>query len=399
MMKKCFEIDKGLLEDIIVKKSELEHDLPKSEEEYMGCSGCIEGQRRCGMILTKKCQLRCTYCYEKGKNAASMDFEMAKSIVQKELENDSSVKSVHIDLFGGEPFLAFDVMKQLVEYLKSDSFGKDFYITTITNGIAIHGEIQEWLLANRGVIECPLSLDGTREMQERNRPGSFDRIDLDFFSREFPGTRAKMTVSPNTLPDLAEGTIFLHNLKFSPKNGLAYGIEWPEDSAKILTRELEKLIQYYLENPEIEESLMLKMPYKDICIRQRSCDAGKNMVMYDVDGTRWPCHMFLPMSIGEEKSQEVKNLDFSLSGVADVYCDEECQTCNIRKSCVVCRGMNFNEMGTLMGKNADICKLTKIIYKAKAYLASEKWKKGLYSGLNPLEEKLLLEAIQLCAEL
>ncbi|MFR2168118.1 MAG: hypothetical protein ACLS5W_09915 [Coprococcus sp.] len=104
--------------------------------------------------------------------------------------------------------MAFNVMKELVDYLKSDNFGKDFYITTITNGIAIHGEIQDWLLANRGVIECPLSLDGTRAMQEKNRPGSFDRIDLDFFSREFPGTRVKMTVSPNTLCDLAEGTIF-----------------------------------------------------------------------------------------------------------------------------------------------------------------------------------------------
>ena len=398
-MNNCFEIEKELLSSVIIQKDCLDKTIPLSKPEYMGCSGCLEGQRRCGMILTKKCQLRCTYCYEKGKNATSMNFEMAKAIVQKELENNDSIKSVHIDLFGGEPFLAFDVMKKLVEYLKSDSFGKDFYITTITNGVAVHGEIQEWLLANRGVIECPLSLDGTREMQERNRPGSFDRINLEFFSREFPGTRAKMTVSPNTLPDLAEGTIFLHGLKFSPQNGLAYGVEWPEDSSEILIRELNKLIIFYLNNPDTEECLMLKMPYKDICFRQRSCDAGKNMVMYDIDGTRWPCHMFLPMSIGEEKSREVKKLDFSINGKADVYCDDECRNCSVGKSCVVCKGMNYNEMGTLIGKNADICKLTKIIYRAKAYLAAEKWERGLYKNLSPEEERMLLEAIQLCSKL
>ena len=373
--------------------------IPPLEPEKMGCSGCMDGQRRCGMILTKKCQLRCSYCYEKGKNASSMDFETAKAIVQNELENDASVKSVHIDLFGGEPFLAFDVMKKLVEYLKSDSFSKDFYITTITNGVAVHGEIQEWLLENKGVIECPLSLDGTREMQERNRPGSFDKIDLDFFSKEFPGTRAKMTVSPNTLPDLAEGTVFLHGLKFSPQSGLAYGIKWPENSSEILIRELCKLISFYLDNSDIEESLMLKMPYKDICFRQRFCDAGNNMVMYDVDGIRWPCHMFLPMSIGEEKSREMKKLDFSTNGREDVYCDDECRKCGIRRACVVCRGMNYNEIGTLMGKNADICTLTRIIYKAKAYLAAEKWGRGLYTDLDPENEKLLLEAIQLCTEI
>lgn len=398
-MDKCFEINKEILEDIIEKKVVLDAIVTSPKDEYMGCSGCKKGQRRCGMILTKKCQLKCTYCYEKAKNASSMDFETAKSIIQKELENDKSIESVHIDFFGGEPFLAFNVMKELVDYLKSDNFGKDFYITTITNGIAIHGEIQDWLLANRGVIECPLSLDGTRAMQEKNRPGSFDRIDLDFFSREFPGTRVKMTVSPNTLCDLAEGTIFLHGLNFSPKNGLAYGVEWPQDCQKVLIRELNKLICYYLENSVVEESLMLKLPYKDICYRRRSCDAGNNMVMYDIDGKRWPCHMFLPMSLGEEKSKNVKELDFSGIGKSDVYCDEECRKCKIEKSCVMCRGMNFSENGTLMGKNADICTLTKIIYRAKGFLAAKKWQKGLYNNLSLKEEKLLLEAILLCSEL
>ena len=136
-MDKCFEINKEILEDIIEKKVVLDAIVTSPKDEYMGCSGCKKGQRRCGMILTKKCQLKCTYCYEKAKNASSMDFETAKSIIQKELENDKSIESVHIDFFGGEPFLAFNVMKELVDYLKSDNFGKDFYITTIKNVIAI----------------------------------------------------------------------------------------------------------------------------------------------------------------------------------------------------------------------------------------------------------------------
>ena len=61
--------------------------------------------------------------------------------------------------------------------------------------------------------------------------------------------------------------------------------------------------------------------------------------------------------------------------------------------------MNFSENGTLMGKNADICTLTKIIYRAKGFLAAKKWQKGLYNNLSLKEEKLLLEAILLCSEL
>lgn len=54
--------------------------------------------------IDKKCQLKCTYCYEKAKNASSMDFETAKSIIQKELENDKSIESVHIDFLAENLF-------------------------------------------------------------------------------------------------------------------------------------------------------------------------------------------------------------------------------------------------------------------------------------------------------
>lgn len=394
----CFEIKEDIIFKIEQKLRDLESDENKQMLTYMGCSGCVEGERRCGIILTKKCQLACKYCYEKGKNSSSMEFNTARSIVERELEKNSCVKKVHIDLFGGEPFLAFDVMKALVEYLKSDDFSKEFYITTITNGVAIHGEIQEWLKLNRKVIECPLSLDGTREMQERNRPNSFDRIDLDFFARELPGTRAKMTVAPNTIDGLAKGTIFIHSLNLRPQNGLAYGVRWPAESENILIEELKKLIEFYLENYDLEESLMLKIPYKDICMRQRSCDAGKSMVMYDVDGTRWPCHMFLPMSIGEEKAEKVKKINFK-EETQDIFADEDCKECSINKSCVVCRGMNFNERSTLLGKDSDICILTKIIYKAKAYLAAEKWIRGLYRNFDRDDERMLLKSIVLCSKL
>ena len=394
---KAFQIDKGIEEKKNKWLSETT-DLKSDKDEYMGCSGCHENEKRCGMLLTKKCQLKCVYCYEKNKSKESMSFQTAKEILDKELE-DESIDKIHIDLFGGEPFMAFDVMKEIVEYLKSKRKRELFYITTITNGVAIHGDIQKWLLENKDVIECPLSLDGTREMQERNRPGSFDRIDLDFFTNMLPGTRAKMTISPNTLSDLAEGTIFLHERKFSPQNWLAYGVEWQDDCEEILCKELEKLIQFYLDNPEIQESLLLKLPYKDICVRFRSCDAGKSMAMYDINGKKWPCHMFLPMALGEKKAKQGESLKIFKDKRNGEYCDTECSNCPIRRSCVVCHGINYNLFGTINGRDTSICMLTKLIYRAKAFLAAKKWALGLYNDLSIVDERALLKAISLCMEL
>ena len=52
-----------------------------------------------------------------------------------------------------------------------------------------------------------------------------------------------------------------------------------------------------------------------------------------------------------------------------------------------------------MGKNEYVCALTRLAYQAKAYLAAEKWARGLYGHLAPEDELLMLKAVLLCAEL
>lgn len=54
---------------------------------------------------------------------------------------------------------------------------------------------------------------------------------------------------------------------------------------------------------------------------------------------------------------------------------------------------------SLMGKNEYVCALTRLAYQAKAYLAAEKWARGLYGHLAPEDELLMLKAVLPCAEL
>lgn len=68
------------------------------------------------LTITEKCNLACIYCYEHNKSSANMSFETAKAILDKELREGEQAENTYIDFFGGEPFLNFKLMKQVVEY-------------------------------------------------------------------------------------------------------------------------------------------------------------------------------------------------------------------------------------------------------------------------------------------
>ena len=142
-----------------------------------------------------------------------MSFETAKMIVDKEMKMNDGYTSVIFELFGGEPFLAFKVVKQIVEYLEetySDGERKFFcYLTT--NGTLVKAEQKEWLLKHQKTVGCGLSLDGPQKLHDINRCNSFKDIDLDFFLKTYPTQSVKMTISKETLPYLYECVTFAQN--------------------------------------------------------------------------------------------------------------------------------------------------------------------------------------------
>lgn len=80
-----------------------------------------------------------------------------------------------------------------------------------------------------------------------------------------------MTVSRETLPALADGVIDLHRKGFIVSCNLAYDIDWSShENEKILERELDKLIEFYLANPEIEPCSMLEMGISNVGLVQDS---------------------------------------------------------------------------------------------------------------------------------
>lgn len=351
------------------------------------------------LVLTQNCNLNCSYCYEHNKTLKIMPIEIAKAAIEKELTLVDDHEEVIIELFGGEPFLAFDMIKEIFSFIWEPRFTKKRLCFISTNGTLLTDEIKNWLKERKKYITCGLSVDGTKKMHDINRCNSFDKIDLKFFKETWPDQSVKMTVSVETLPNLAEGVIFLHEQGFTISANLAHGIDWSNpNNTKILEIETEKLVQYYLEHPEIQPCSMMSMLIPRLAIetpelKTRWCGSGVHMCTYDIDGKVYPCQMFLPLSTPNENIKTFKEIDFTND---ELFEDPLCKDCPIAAICPNCYGMNFNNTGNPGQRDPYLCKLMKIIALAVSKLEYLKIAKyGIDSIPEKYEQYKMLKGIEI----
>ncbi len=348
------------------------------------------------LTLTENCNLSCVYCYEHNRNGRTMSIEVGKEILDDAFETVGCGDILTVDFFGGEPFIEFEKIKALVAYVKKAASEKrllaDYRFFATTNGTLIHGDIQDWLCDNPNFY-LGLSLDGNRNMQNINRSGSFDRIDLDFFSTMYPEQPVKMTISSETLPYLATRVKFCHEKGFEVSCNLAYGMDW---SNKLHLEELEQqldiLIEFYLKYPSIKPCSLLNRNItvvgsnKNKSTIQRWCGSGTAMRTFDCDGSQYPCQFFMPISCGKEKSEASKTICF-YKDIPISLLDEKCRNCIVKECCPTCYGSNYVESGNIYHKDDAQCILEKKTFFENACFLLRRWERGQLS--NVPENELL----------
>lgn len=307
------------------------------------------------------CNLRCIYCYEQDKTSKlTFDIGQAKNTLQEVLSTKTD-KGTLVNFHGGEPFLSYAKIKELCEWAWSQNFPETFKFFATSNGTLIHGEIQDWLYKNRNRFVVGLSLDGTREMQNINRSNSFDLIDLDFFINTWPNQSVKMTISPKTIHSLADGLIFIHEKGFKEVSAnLAEMIDWSDSFYMgVYKRELEKLSEYYLSHPEIKKSSLFSIIFAGLINNdvRKWCGAGTEMEAIDVDGRKYPCHLFFESVCGKEKSENAAAIDFT---DPNQYTSEHCRSCQLLPICPTCYGSNYVARGDIAARDLSLCELHKI---------------------------------------
>jgi len=101
----------------------------------------------------------CFYCYEQDKTSQYTKEEVLATVEQ--IAANCKDEKFGIEFLGGEPLMAFDIVKAVYEYLEENYPGRveDYVITT--NGSILTDEIMEFIKSNSKVVYA-VSMDGTR---------------------------------------------------------------------------------------------------------------------------------------------------------------------------------------------------------------------------------------------
>ena len=133
------------------------------------------------LLLTSRCNLRCTYCYASGGERPVQDLSpaLARSAVDEAHRNAVEQGQPRFELIfhgGGEPVQAWDVVQEAVAYARAKEL--PCRTSMVSNGVWSPAQ-RDWLLQNMDGIG--ISFDGAADTQNGQRPlaggrGSFESV-------------------------------------------------------------------------------------------------------------------------------------------------------------------------------------------------------------------------------
>lgn len=317
-----------------------------------------------------------------------MSLETAKSIISEAFAKTEYDK-LEFDFHGGEPLINFSLIKELCEWTWSEKRSVPYRFFGSTNGTLLTPTIKQWLSENKDRICFGLSLDGTPEMNLINRGSTISDEDLDFFLTNWPAQTIKMTVSKDTMETLSDGVIYAHKKGFEVSVNMAYGVDWDASLVDTYRRELNKLVDYYIDNPEVKPCSIFEKNLSSMYLNSsnnRCCGAGKQLKAYDTAGNIYPCHMFSPNTLEIKQWYHIMENDFFSDD--SMYGDKSCENCKIYKICPTCYGMNFIERHDVGARDKRRCTYIKV---EKEAMCRYKMMRIMSKDINSITEVEYLE--------
>ncbi|MDR0248545.1 MAG: thioether cross-link-forming SCIFF peptide maturase [Oscillospiraceae bacterium] len=278
------------------------------------------------------CNLRCAYCFAEGGSFGAergiMPPEVGIKAVDYLLSRCASRRHLEIDFFGGEPLLAIDTVKSVVNYCNKHS-AQTFRFTITTNGLLLDEDAIAFI--NATMDNVVLSLDGNREVNDalRRTPegeGSYD-LALPNFKRLLKDRKGDCFVRGTFTaahPRFADSCEHLRQEGFThisvepavlpPGHPLALT---PGHLPGILD-EYERLAARLIQDPDFSFFHFQVDFEQGPCAHKRAkgCGAGYEYAAVTPSGNVYPCHQF----VGNNNYLLGNVLDGTFDkGVSDVF--------------------------------------------------------------------------------
>jgi len=210
------------------------------------------------LTVTTACNLSCDYCFEEHVTQVIKPHEI-KQIIDIAYSNFRQhypqAKALPVAIFGGEPFLAFKSLKAMMQHAREKGYNLEVGVTT--NMTVMTEDILNFI--DEYDIALLVSIDGTKEVHDRNRDKSYDDVVKNIkkvLDRNLKyNVEARMTVTPEDAKYLFEGV----------KNIIDLGIdniapvpvtdqEWTKEQLDDLESNIDKIYQYYLKEYNTEDT-------------------------------------------------------------------------------------------------------------------------------------------------
>ena len=173
----------------------------------------------CEIVLTGKCNMRCDYCIAKSLPGSTMTDETGRKVIDLFVHLAQGAKDVEFTFTGGEPLLAFAVLKSVVRYAvqRTRDMEMEARFVLKTNGTRLDDEMIAFLETHR--VKVVVSVDGQPAVHDKHRRlrngtkthATICRNLSALLHKGIPCV-ASMTVHPDSVPMIGEGVRFLHGL-------------------------------------------------------------------------------------------------------------------------------------------------------------------------------------------
>lgn len=321
--------------------------------------------------IAHDCNLKCKYCFaEEGEYHGSrsmMSAEVGKKAIDFVIKSSGPRKNIEVDLFGGEPLMNFNVIKEIVDYARSieKDHNKNIRFTMTTNATLLNDEIMDYIDKNMGNIV--LSIDGRPEVNDNIRvrydgSGTYDAIMPKIKKMVEKRDKSKQYYVRGTFTrenlDFFEDVMLMANEGFKEISNEPVVLEeghplsLRKEDLTVIFEQYDKLTEEMIKREKEGNGFKFYHFAMDInggpCVYKRvsGCGAGHEYVAVTPDGDIYPCHQFVGNKEFKLGSLDDGNIDENLTTLfknGNVYNKPKCEDCWAKFYCSGgCQANNYN---------------------------------------------------------
>ena len=340
--------------------------------------------------LTDKCNLNCTYCYEKRGNK-DISFEDIKNLIDYEIYRNPKYSIIFF--YGGEPLLQKNMIKDTINYINTKKSNTKFYYGITTNGTLLDNDFIKYMKENN-FVNIGYSIDGIRSSHNLNRltadgKGTFDIVEENFkkLLKSFDSVVAMSVITKNNLINLSKNVEYLIDMGVKYIHlQFDYSQDWQDEDLDEIRKQYNEVAEIYgnkiLQESDVEIPLIddkIKAYIKDDYNCNDDCKLGLKTINVGTDGNFYPCMHF------------VNNKDFIIGNCKDGIDIkarsnliesskkeiEACKNCAIRKRCKhTCACRNYILTDDINKLSSIVCETERIIVDIADKMAEKLYKQN-----------------------